>query len=224
MDFFVQPPEQRFQAAESAPAQPRPLSFSSDPAPRATRPRAWSRTLDCERMDAELSSRRYPGSVAPPPSRGPYAERATVVCRERLLRPGLRESSDEALLRTLDSQTVNVAKMAVALRPDLAESTWLVEVFVANPVVAFKVGFATKDALLNSGTSVSDRTPILGRQDIDVLMRMPPESAYPAACERYFATGSLTADDVLLAVLTMDTRETILHAGLCVNGTWSWLR
>ncbi len=53
---------------------------------------------------------------------------------------------------------------------------------------------------------------------------MKPDEAYPLACRRYFAEGSLGPNDALLGILTRDRRETILHAGLCDRGTWSWLQ
>ena len=74
------------------------------------------------------------------------------------------------------------------------------------------------------GASVSDRVPTLAAGDIDVITRMSAEDAYPAACQRYYSLGSLKEDDVLLAVVRLDSRETALHAGLCDRGQWRWLR
>lgn len=214
-----------FQAARQAPPISRILIFGGkDPAPGPNQSKTWSRNLDCERLTAETGSRLYPGEIKPPIPRGANLERATVVCRERMLRAGLRSALDEALLSELQVTSVALAETAASVRPDLADATWLVEVYVPSPSVGAKVGFATKNALMSRGLRVSDRTPVLGFGDLDVITRMPADEAYPTACLRYFATGSLAEGDALLAVVTRDPRETILHAGLCAEGEWTWLR
>ena len=40
---------------------------------------------------------------------------------------------------------------------------------------------------------------MLGAGDVDVITRMAPEQAHEAACTRYFDSGSLRPDEVLLA-------------------------
>ena len=145
-------------------------------------------------------------------------------CRERLLRDGLRSDRDEAILRTLESSAAMLAGAAHGLRPDLAGRTWHVEAFYPSPQVSSKISFATKNALSERGLQVSDRTPMLAVDDIDVILHLPPSEAYPVACRRYQQRGSLDEGDALLAVLIRDLRETELHAGLCVDGQWAWLR
>lgn len=201
-----------------------PFLALTDPAPGLIRTRTASRDLDCERMTAQVGSRLYPGEIDAPDPRGEYVERAAVVCRERLVRPGLRAAGDEAILSSLEASIGGLVGTAASLRPDLAGATWLVEVYHGSGPVAAKVGFATKNALMRQGLQVSDRTPVLGPDDLDVLIRMTPDEAYPAACRRYFDTGSLDEGDALLAVVHRDARETILHAGLCTAGQWTWLR
>jgi hypothetical protein len=71
---------------------------------------------------------------------------------------------------------------------------------------------------------VSDRVPLLSAEDVNVLTRMHPDAAYPAACQRYAATGALGPGEALLAIVRRDPRETVLHAGLCVDGGWAWLK
>ena len=115
-------------------------------------------------------------------------------------------------------------QVAAAQRPDLDARTWLVEAHYPSASVASKISFATKNALVELGLSVSDRMATLAAGDVDVIVRMSPEDAYPAACRRYFASGSLGADDALLSVILRDTQATILHAGLCEQGQWTWLK
>lgn len=220
------PPGPPYAETAPAPLSARFLLFfgEKDPAPGPGRPKSWSGNLDCERLTAEQGSRALPGVIEPPPNVSGYIDRTTVVCRENLLRPGLRSPADEALLRELAPLTAALAENAASVRPDLATATWHVEAYVPNPQVGAKVSFATKNALMQSGLSVSDRTPFLGFGDLDVITRMAPEEAYPTACARYFDTGSLGPGDALLAVLTLDPRETVLHAGVCADGRWQWLR
>ncbi|MES2639486.1 MAG: hypothetical protein V4850_08370 [Myxococcota bacterium] len=200
-----------------------PALVHPDPAPGLDMSRARSRRLECERMSAEVASRRYPGDVQPARPRGEYVERSALVCAERLMRPGLRAKRDEAILSTLEPLVTELTA-AGDLHPELAGRTWLVEAHYPSQPVAAKLSFATKNALVGKGLRVSDRTPTLSAGDLDVITRMPPEQAYTAACRRYWDNGSLGANDTLLAVVSRDPRETILHAGLCTDGQWSWLK
>lgn len=194
-----------------------------DPAPGLARSKTWTRNLECERLTAREGHGQYPGVIAEPDPRTELFERAALVCRERFARLGLRTPREEAVLSELEGSASAIGA-AAALWPELAGRTWLVEVFDPSTAVAGKIGFATKNALLRGGMRVSDRTPVLSAGDVDVLLRMPPDEAYPAACHRWADNGSLGAADVLLAVVVRDPRETFLHAGLCVSGGWTWLR
>jgi hypothetical protein len=201
-----------------------PALYHPDPAPGLTRSRAKARMLECERLDAATANARYPGMIEEPRPRGEFVERSALVCAERLMRPGLRADRDEAILSTLEGLTSDLSAAATGLHPELASRTWLVESYYPSPTVSAKLSFATKNALVEQGLRVSDRTPILSAGDVDVLTRMPPEEAYAAACRRYSDNGSLGAGDALLAVVSRDPRETILHAGLCTEGRWAWVR
>jgi hypothetical protein len=201
-----------------------PLLILADPAPGAFRTRAATREMDCSWLGAEEGSTRYPGMIRPEAPRGDYIEQQTLLCREHLMRAGLRADRDEAILRTLEERATAAASIARKQRPDLEDRTWMVEVFYPSPQVSDKIAFATKNALVGQGIQVSDRTPGLSVDDIHVIVRLPPSEAYPVACRRYQQTGKLGEQDVLLAMVTRDLRETGLHTGLCVDGLWTWLR
>lgn len=201
-----------------------PFMIHPDPAPGLLRGKRRSRNLECERMDAETGSQRYPGEIRTSPPRGDFVERSAIVCAERLTRPGLRATRDEAILSALQPLVADLTAAAGDLRPDLGDRTWLVESYYESAQVSAKLSFATKNALVDQGLTVSDRTPTLSAADVEVITRLPPTTAYEAACERYTANGSLHEGDVLLAVVSRDPRETILHAGLCTDGRWSWLK
>jgi hypothetical protein len=197
---------------------------SADTTPELTRTRSGRRNLDCERVSAQAGSDRYPGRIVVSESRAAPDDQTVVICQERLARPGLRAPRDEAVLSSLQTLATEIAVAAATSRPDLRERTWLVESFTPSQPVAAKVSFATKNALMGQGVRVSDRTPKLGAGDVDVLVRLPPFEAYPAACRRWFATGGLGEGDALLAVVNLDPRETVLHAGVCTGGGWTWLQ
>lgn len=204
------------------------LSFlgflTDDPAPGVFRSRGRARTLECERLDAEVARSVRPGEIKEERVRGAYSERDVMLCRQRLIRPGLRDPGDEALLRDLEARVSVVASQVASVRADLADRTWLVEAFTVNPQVGTKVTFALKTALMRESLRVSDRLPVLSAGDVEVITRMHPSRAYAAACRRWHATGQLGESDVLVAQITRDPRETILHTGLCVDGGWTWLR
>lgn len=201
-----------------------PFVLQPDPALGLGHTRTEAGNLDCERISAETADRRRPGTTRTSSPRGDYVERSEIVCRERLMRPGLRTPRDEAILSTLNAQATGFAATATSLRPDLASRTWLVQAHYGSAQVESKLTFATQAALVGQGLQVSDRRPTLAVGDVEVLTRLPPEDAYAAACTRYAANGSLRDDDVLLAIVSRDPRETTLHAGLCVGGRWGWLQ
>lgn len=201
-----------------------PYLTPAAPAPGLLRSKEQSRDFSCERLSAEAGNQRRPGQVDAPRPRGDYIERSVVICQQRLMRRGLRRPGDEAILSTLRERVTTLANAAASRRPDLATHTWLVEAHYTNPQIASKLRFATQNALAADGLHVSDRSPALSVGDLNVITRMAPNDAYAVACQRYAANGSLGEDDALLAVISRDPRETILHAGICVGGEWGWLQ
>ncbi len=195
-----------------------------DPAPSVLNSKDESASLECERKDVFEASRDHPGEVRAPGPRGDLYLRTALVCTERYMRLGLRSARDEAILTTLDARAGELASAADDLRPDLRDSTWLVETHYPSAQVSAKIAFAAKNALSGRGLRVSDRRPLLAAGDVEVLTRLHPDQAYAAACQRYHDNGSLRPGDALLGVIQRDKRATILHAGVCVDGVWQWLR
>ena len=183
-----------------------------------------ARNYTCERTSLAAVAESHPNAFRPEHPQGEFGERTPMVCSERLLPLGVRDPRDEAVLTTLDERTETLATAAWSAQPQLQQRTWLVEVFYPDGAVSSKLAFATKTALMAQGARVSDRSVSLSAGDVDVLTHMPAMDAYPAACGRYADTGTLSAGTVLLAVITLDPRETALHAGLCDEGRWTWLR
>ncbi|MEN0064892.1 MAG: hypothetical protein AAGA48_22295 [Myxococcota bacterium] len=198
--------------------------IGKDPAPSVFRSSKAARELECQRVSGEVGRSRTPNEIKPDRPRGSYAERDVLYCRQRILREGVRHPRDEAVLRGLEEHANEVASLVASIRADLSDRTWLVESFYPSPAVGTKIAFATKSALMRQTLKVSDRVPLLSATDIDIFMRMPPDQAYPAACERWQSTGQLRDTDVLLAQVIRDLRETRLHTGLCFDGQWMWLR
>ncbi len=199
-----------------------PFVAPGAPAPGLAQTRAETRRLVCETMDATEAHTRAPYAVRARGPRETERNEAYVICHERLLPEGARSPADAALLDHLYAQTEAIARLAI--HPSLAGRQYWVEAHVPSPVVAGKVRFATQNALMAKGVAVSDRTPVLGPVDIESLSRLPPASAWPEACARYASVGALSEGDVLLATMVVDPRESTLHAGLCADGVWTWLR
>lgn len=203
------------------------LLLASTPAdaflgPVLTRSKARLRELDCERMTDDLAATRYPGRVRVSQSRAADPDRTVVVCTERLL-VGLRAAADEAVLRELAGTVSRVASLTAPFHAELDGRTWMVEAYTPNAQVGDKVRFALKNEMVADGLRVSDRLPVLAVGEQDILTRFAPLDAYPAACRRYAASGSVGPNDVLISVVTLDPRETLLHAGMCVDGAFWWL-
>lgn len=138
------------------------------------------------------------------------------------MRIGERPARDEVILSSLRQTVGDITQTASSLEE--GELTWHVDAFYPQPAVAAKISVAARTELVEKGRKVSDRVPVLAAGDLAILWQLPPERAYPLACERYFAEGVLTERDVFLGLMIVDPRETGLHAGLCVKGEWKWLQ
>ena len=201
-----------------------PVLTPKNPAPGFRGTKTEARNLECEQVTTTEGVRTHPGEVAPERPRGDYLNRGVLVCNERFMDAGVRDVRDDAILGRLDETASDMAVAALTTGANPAQETWHVEVFYPSVQVSTKLSFAMKNALLARGAKVSDRTPVLAPGDIEVITRMQPAEAYPTACRRYFELGSLREGDTLLAIVSLDERETIVHAGLCSAGQWRWLR
>lgn len=180
------------------------------------------RNLECDVLDPQLASERYPGRINAPRPRGDYVARTVIACQERLFAPGVRPPREDAVLSDLDARTAALAQRAATVTAP--GRTWMVEANdVSGPLTA-KIRFATQNALMAEGLAVSDRLPRLAPADMYILGRRPPLEAWPAACVRYAATGTLGPTDALLVVTALHPSETNLHAGVCLDGAWRWLQ
>ena len=193
------------------------------PAPGVFRSKQAARAYHCERARPDAPSHRTTTRAEPPPPRGDYRQSDLIVCTQPVIPERLRDPEDDVLLRTLDVRTRELAAAAHAVHPDLQQRTWLVEAHDRSSTVSAKLRFATQNALMEKGLAVSDRTPLLGFGDMQVVTRLDPAQAHPTACVRYSATGSLEEDDVLLVILRPDPQATILVGGICAQGRWTWL-
>lgn len=199
------------------------ITLADDPAPGFLVSMADSRRIVCERASVEEAKKLHPGVLAAGYPRGDFIERSAVLCAEPIVGAEQRNPRDAAILSDLSASVQGLTAQVAAL-PGSEAHTWMVEVHYPNPAVVSKVSFAAKGALLNQGLAASDRLPVLGVGDIEVLSVTPPLEAYAMACRRYFAPGRLEPSDAVLSLLVLDSRETTLHAGACVKGRWTWLR
>jgi hypothetical protein len=182
------------------------------------------RDLECEPTTTEGARRDRPGEVADTNPRGDFLIKRAVICRQRLMPHGVRRPQDDAILLQLRGTARELTALVAELDAPLRGRTWMVEAFYPQPAVGAKVGFAIKNALLDRNLRVTDRAPTLAAGDIEVIGRTSLRKAYPLACARYSAAGSMGPNDALLSVMLLDPRETDLHAGVCADGVWRWLR
>lgn len=200
------------------------VGLAHDPAPGLTQSKVEARNLICARQGEAVTRRQHPGSVEEPRPRGDFLESDVVACQGRLVAYGDRPDRDELILSELQASATDIVQAAVALGPRVGIRTWLVEAFYPDAAITGKITFAVKTALVERHQQVSDRVPILAAGDILVLGTTPAAQAYPLACRRYHAQGSVGPGEALLGVVLLHARETALHAGLCVDGVWQWLR
>lgn len=197
---------------------------SATPLPWPGLARYRARDLDCVRLDADVAHRRYPGLIDAPHPKGELRSSDVLRCQQRLLRAGLRPNGVEALLGTLQDRVADAARATRAEAPELTPRTWLVAAHLASPAVSAKVRFAAQNALMAEGLAVSDRAPIWSAGDVRALAGLPGDQVMPAACARMHALGQLDSDTALLGLTQVAPRETGLHAGVCADGAWTWLR
>lgn len=182
------------------------------------------RGYDCDAVSIDVARRHAPGRINDPEPRGEVLDRRAVICRARLMPEGVRRARDDAILAELRQTADGMAAQIAGLADPLRRRTWLVEVYHPDARVAAKVEFAAKNALMQVGVTVSDRAPTLAAGDVEVLGRIDAQRAWPLACTRYVATGSLGPDDALMGIALRDRRATILNVGYCADGRWRWLR
>ena len=68
------------------------------------------------------------------------------------------------------------------------------------------------------------RTFLNSAGDLEVLHAMPMKDAIRAACRRLFSSGRLKPGDAFLTVALLHRDETQLHAGVCADGGFRWVR
>ena len=193
-----------------------------DPSPGIWHGKAEGRNLDCSPLSQQRAHELHPGEIPAPLARLNNQESEALICTRRIMRNGERPDRDEVILASLRTSVGEIAEVASALGQ--GELTWHVDAFYPQPEVAGKISVAARTELAEQGRRVSDKVPVLAAGDIQVLGRMAPKDAYPLACKRYFEQHALGDDDAFLGIMLVDERETQLHAGLCLDGEWRWLR
>lgn len=195
-----------------------------DPIQSGWQGRAALRDLECERLDQAEAHRRHPAEV--PATTMKTATMMTtdaLVCRRMMVPWDERGGRDGVILARLDEEST---AMAGAVTGALGEARGRVsvDVFHPDPRMAQKIAHASRQALAARGLTTSGLAPLLAAGDVDVLAGLPVERALPVGCARLFAEGTLQAGDTFVGVALLREDETTLHAGLCQEGRWRWLR
>lgn len=202
-----------------------PLLAGYDPLPHLFTSKDDARNMDCRRISQAEANALYPGRIPEPAGRTMAGStRDVLVCRRRFVRLGERPARDEVILTSLRETASDIVQAAVAQAPAGEKLTWHVDAFYPSIEVSAKIAVAARTELAERGHRVSDRVPLLAAGDIAVLARLPAAESYAGACTRYFAEGVLKDGDAFLGIMIVDSRETQLHAGVCVRGEWSWFR
>jgi len=194
-----------------------------DPAQHGWRGRQELRELECERLSQADAHRRRPAEVPPTNMRSQtQMEIDALICQRRIVPFGERDDRDDVILSQLGDEVAALTAQAVASTS--TSTRFMVDAFYPQPQVAAKVRVATLQRLAESGRATTTKMPLLAAGDIEVMQGLPLQDALPVACARLHAEGSMADDEAFLAVAVLRPQETQLHAGLCQNGGWRWLR
>jgi len=181
-----------------------------------------TRRHDCTPVDLDTARKIRPDDFGNTYPRGDFFNREAFLCREQIIEPGLRAPQTEILVNTLSTLVSELATKVQAQYPHVHQ--WMVEVHYEDPVVGYKIDFATKVALSELGLGVSDRVPNLRPTDLGVIGRLSPSEAHTLACRRLSDDGQIAKSEALLNILVVDPRQTDLIAGVCTDGNWSWVQ
>lgn len=196
-----------------------------DPIQAGWQGRAALRDLECERLDQAEAHRRHPAEV--PATTMKTATMMTtdaLVCRRMVVPWDERPGRDGVILASLGEESTAMAGAVVGALGDARTGRVDVDVFHPDPRMAQKIAHASRQALAERGLQTSGLAPLLAAGDVDVIGGLPVEKALPVGCARLFAEGTLRPGDAFVGVALLREDETTLHAGLCREGRWQWLR
>lgn len=196
---------------------------AGDPVQQAWKGRQEARQLECERMSQAEAHKKYPVEVPATDARATaLVDIDALVCTRRMVRFGERDPRDELILTNLSSDIGELTKQAAALgRPT---TRWMVDAFYPQQQMVQKIATAARTSLAESGHTVVGQAPLLASGDATVLHNTPVQDFLPIACQRLTAEGTLGTDDAFFALALVRPQESALHAGVCIDGVWRWLR
>jgi hypothetical protein len=185
--------------------------------------RQAARELDCERLSQAQAHAQRPVDVPATNERSMALVRIdAMVCKRRIVGYGERDARDESILSSLSSDVATLTQQATATVPTNAH--WYVDAFYPSPKMVQKINGAARTVMAERGQRVSSASPFLAAGDIAVVQGMSMAQALPLACQRMTTEGSLQTDDAFLALALLHPNESELHAGVCHQGQWRWLR
>jgi len=195
---------------------------AADPIHSAFIERKNARAFECERLSQAEAHERYPGRVPETNARAQTLMQIdALVCKRRILSDDKREPRDALILDELSKNIGELTQLATAYAPN---KRWYVDAFYPDKRMTQKIANATRTAMVSRKQKVSDIAPLLTAGDILVLRSFDMKDAIALACQRFYDEGTLGKDDAFLALALLHANESQLHAGVCTQEGFRWLR
>ena len=199
------------------------IGILADPGPGLFRSLRDTRSLECHYMSQDEAAEKKPETVANTGGKSLYFEDQYIYCAQNVFLPGERIPRDEMILSQLSQTTRNAAALAIDKFPET--KMWLVQTqYADNLNLAQKFDFAAKIELKNRGAGVSDRIPLLSASDILTTLSQNFFESSGMICEKWKVSPEyFQTKPAILTLFTLSDKETQMHAGVCAEGSWTWL-
>jgi hypothetical protein len=199
-----------------------------DPIHASWKGRDELRSMECERLTHPEAFERFPGQLPAPGARSRViVEVDALACSHKWIEPGSRNARDELILEDLSQEMSEI--VGLAQQQADAGTAWFVDAYYPDPVMVRKIATAARMSFAERGISVYDQAPLMSAGDVEVLRTLQMRDSIPHACRRMFQRGELedqtnTEKRAFLAIALVHEKESQLHAGVCQQGEFRWLR
>jgi len=192
------------------------MGRTSDPSPGFLMSKRESGRYECGPASREALDRDRPGALREVGPRGSYMEIEDFRCRTPVFAAGERDARIDAQLDGLTPQVAQIVTAAEGLAP--GATRWAALTQHDDHAVAQKIRFALEVELRSREKRVESELPEIPAASLVALSQLPPQQGYKDLCTRLPAEGK-----AWLVALSVDRKETLLHAGVCFENAWTWL-